>query len=431
MLVLSAVLFLIIALYNLRWATLILIALLPAYLLRFQIGPLPTTFLEVMIGVVVVVFLAKNIKILRLPRFAQALRMTDRLLLIFIALFLITATISIFVSTETQAALGIWKAYFIEPIILFFIFIQIFSKKDLPKIIYAIAISALLVSTLAIFQKFTGWNVPFEFWGKDGVFRVTSFYGFPNALGLYLAPIVPLLIFAIIKTLCRDALKRVSTKRTLTILFFIITTILALFAIIWAKSTGALIGLAAGALITALFFHRLRLPAILIIMIITSLFLLNIIPTQITQDLFLQDWSGQVRVKMWSETATMLTANWQNALFGIGLSAYPIAVAPFHIWDFVEIFQYPHNFILNFWSEIGLLGLLTFCALAFWFYKKTRYSAFLQFFLAWSMSTILIHGLVDVPYFKNDLAVFFWLLFGILILSTKQDKPIDETKKLC
>lgn len=32
-----------------------------------------------------------------------------------------------------------------------------------------------------------------------------------------------------------------------------------------------------------------------------------------------------------------------------------------------------------------------------------------------SMAALLVHGLVDVPYFKNDLAVLFWILISLSI----------------
>ena len=30
---------------------------------------------------------------------------------------------------------------------------------------------------------------------------------------------------------------------------------------------------------------------------------------------------------------------------------------------------------------------------------------------------IMLHGLVEVPYFKNDLALLFWIWMGLLIVS--------------
>ena len=39
------------------------------------------------------------------------------------------------------------------------------------------------------------------------------------------------------------------------------------------------------------------------------------------------------------------------------------------------------------------------------------------------MTVIIIHGLVDVPYFKNDLAVMFWALLAIMgIISLELEK---------
>lgn len=40
-----------------------------------------------------------------------------------------------------------------------------------------------------------------------------------------------------------------------------------------------------------------------------------------------------------------------------------------------------------------------------------------------AMIVIIVHGLVDVPYFKNDLAVMFWLflaMMGTINLELKQ-----------
>ncbi|MEK7122637.1 MAG: hypothetical protein AAB855_02150, partial [Patescibacteria group bacterium] len=98
---------------------------------------------------------------------------------------------------------------------------------------------------------------------------------------------------------------------------------------------------------------------------------------------------------------------------------------PYHTHDYLEIFLYPHNFIFNFWSETGLYGLISFlgvCAtlLIMLFARLRRENTFFirvtSFALFGAFMTILIHGLVDVPYFKNDLSVFFWFLVGSSIV---------------
>jgi len=430
----SIIFYLIIAIFNLCLAAFILITLLPSYLLRFSIGPLPSTFLEMMFFCLIIVWLIKKIRNRNLiDSLRKVKNLFGRSLLFIIGLFILSATIAIFISPNTRAALGIWKAYFVEPIILFFIFLDIFSKRDISKIILSLAISALIISGLAVLQKFTGWFVPYTFWGKDNTFRVTSFYGYPNAIGLYLAPIIPLIFFQIkyflnthLFVIPAQAGIQANKKQSILLTFFYLLIVICVpLSIIWSQSTGALIALILGLIITGLFFKRTKFWSVLFFIIILTLIFSNVLPTNITDTLFLKDWSGQVRVKMWTETWQMLK---HNFIFGAGLSGYKTLVAPYHIWPFVEIFQYPHNIIFNFWSETGLLGLISFLTLIFIFFKKiisefkTSQNKFLFFCLAWSMLIILIHGLVDVPYFKNDLAILFWLIFSFLFLIDKDEK---------
>ena len=48
------------------------------------------------------------------------------------------------------------------------------------------------------------------------------------------------------------------------------------------------------------------------------------------------------------------------------------------------------------------------------------------------MITILVHGLVDVPYLKNDLAILFWIIFGltISIYNTRRGAGVVERAAL-
>jgi uncharacterized protein YacL len=53
---------------------------------------------------------------------------------------------------------------------------------------------------------------------------------------------------------------------------------------------------------------------------------------------------------------------------------------------------------------------------------KTTESRYIVIGLICSMVAIIVHGLVDVPYFKNDLSVMFWIfmaMMGMIHVSSK------------
>jgi len=128
-----------------------------------------------------------------------------------------------------------------------------------------------------------------------------------------------------------------------------------------------------------------------------------------------------MRVQQWRETIELLKT---TPYFGSGLAGYQIAVIPFHQNSHVEIFLFPHNFFLNFYVHTGLLGLLAILwlvitAIVLWFKNyfsilKQPEAKVLNIVAGLALLEILIHGLVDVPYFKNDLAPLFLLVICLI-----------------
>ena len=131
----------------------------------------------------------------RLSGFFASLRMTKKSFLsLGIVLLLFSATISMIISPNLRAAAGLWKAYIIEPIFLFIIFITTFQKKDRRAIVTALSITVLATGCIALYQKFTGAWIPNPYWAAEQTRRVTSVWGFPNAIGLFTAPLIPLFV---------------------------------------------------------------------------------------------------------------------------------------------------------------------------------------------------------------------------------------------
>jgi putative inorganic carbon (HCO3(-)) transporter len=378
-----------------RWAFLLFVAFLPTYLIRFPLGGIPTTALEILFAILVVAWFRKREKRL------IDIKGWGALLLLWIGV----ATLQLFVSPDFRAAAGVWKAYFIEPVIFFLMacdFLRTHEERD--QALRALGGTALAVGALALIQHFNGFGVPPPFNGvpvppaTEAEFRSTAFYGFPNAIGLFLAPLIPLFIG------CFYADRK---KRTLAP-FWAAVVILSGLALLLAQSEGAIIGAAAGVIAAGLLAPKTRKLA-LGVSAFGAVLILLISPLRhfALEKASLNDWSGRVRKEMWVETFEMLK---DHPILGAGLSGYQKTFVPYHKAGHIEIFQYPHDILLNLWSELGIAGVIVFIFIMARFFQQTLSTK--SWTLAGAGVAILVHGLVDVPYFKNDLAMLFWLLMA-------------------
>ena len=124
------------------------------------------------------------------------------------------------------------------------------------------------------------------------------------------------------------------------------------------------------------------------------------------------------RFHLWSATLQMLK---DHPIFGAGLSGYAAVLGPYWNPYHPDRFTYPHNIVLSAWSETGLLGLIAFAWLmGAGFVRSLRGWRFgapgwrvIQLGVALALVAVLLHGLVDVPYWKNDLSLEFWVLLSL------------------
>jgi O-antigen ligase len=125
-----------------------------------------------------------------------------------------------------------------------------------------------------------------------------------------------------------------------------------------------------------------------------------------------------VRLTQWEETWNLLK---DHPFVGAGLAGYPEALAPYHTHSHIEIFQYPHNLFLNAWTELGLLGLVLLVFLGILLLRSTPHvrTSWIKMMVLAVFAEMFIHGLVDVPYFKNDLSIFSWILVTLLLYDSQ------------
>ncbi|MDO8669750.1 MAG: O-antigen ligase family protein, partial [Candidatus Buchananbacteria bacterium] len=385
---------------NFKLSLYLTIACLPSYLIRFTLFGIPFTLLEAMIIIACLFFLLKY-------KLAWWKEFTANTFFWPITLVLIISLVAIIISPNQVGGAGIWKAYFLEPILFYILVINtIKSKKDLQNIFWCLGLSALYLSLISFWQFFSGWNMPEAFLKADGsVDRVVSVFGYPNALGLYLSPVI--ILFTGFLFWSKDKIA-IQLLKTVTILFSFTTIILA-------QSEAAILSVMGIWLLLGLTLKKTRYYVLsLVIILILSFIFIPTVNNYLSEKILLQDYSGFIRRLIWQESFTMIKDNW---FWGAGLAGYQTKIIPYHLPKF-EIFLYPHNIILNFWSELGLLGLLAFVWIfikSFWqntrAYLRSSHNL-INLTLALVIVQLLVHGLVDVPYFKNDLSVLFWLVIS-------------------
>ncbi len=411
---------------NVRFALIMLAALLPTYLIRFPVFGIPATFLEILLVLTVLVWCIQTS-----PRQLKK-HLTSLPYRYIILVFVFAATLAVFVAPELRAALGVWKAYIIEPTLFYIVATVVLKKRDIPWIIGSLGISALLMSLVSTYQEFTGWGIPNPFWAAEETRRVTSFYGYPNALGLYAAPIL-ILIFGWLMTSVQQRVK--DGLYWITLFFQMSVLIFGIAAILFAESHGAVLALAAGLVFFGMLLSR-RSAAITGAIILMGVGVLLLLPgyrIPLWEEVTLQGVSGEIRRMQWQETWAMLQ---ERPLAGAGLSGYQAAVAPFHTADHIEVYLYPHTLIFNFWSEVGFVGMIALLGLWLFILVRTAWlgqgiaqrhaelsldpepvvQRRLLLAVSAAFTVMLVHGLVDVPYFKNDLSVLFWLMVAMSVV---------------
>jgi uncharacterized membrane protein len=81
---------------------------------------------------------------------------------------------------------------------------------------------------------------------------------------------------------------------------------------------------------------------------------------------------------------------------------------------------------LSYWLSLGVFGLAAFIILIINFFVRlgrSKSDVTLSAGLFAAMTAILIHGIIDTTYFKNDLSAIFWLIMALsLLLETKKKR---------
>jgi O-antigen ligase len=374
---------------------------LPLYVVRWHYGPLPTTLLETIIGVTVVAYLATLWSERRLP---HARTWFD----IPVALLLLAGVISVLDAPSPVAALGIYRAYFLEAVACFYIAVDLLrTRREVMNFVLVAGAAGGVYAVgeiLAFLNAVVHHNLNLS---AAPSFLNTS----ANADALYLeAPFAFALAFALFGARTKE--------RIVAAGLFGVIALGYLLAFSRASYLAAVV--LAAILILNAQTPRLRLWAL------GGLVLLGLIVVEVpfvNQRFLTLANSVENREGIYREAVQML---FHRPILGAGIAGFPLRVAPFRPSG-AAIQIYPHDIWLTTWSELGLLGVIAFAVIFFGALirgaRALAYAVDVSRPLLWGSigSLVLwgVHGLFDSPYWKNDLSVQFWLVLALQVVAIR------------
>jgi len=376
--------------------------LIPFYFFRFKIFGLPTNVLEISIGLLFIVTLISLISNKQKINFGTW----------WYYLLVLMAFANILLADDKVKALGIAKGWFLFPALLYFAIINLVKKKDLPKLTFPIFISLMIVSIWAIFQKL-GLITTLFYQAEDqtfsqylvGNFRVYGPFESPNYLAMYLVPTMFLTIIG------WQSIKNNSLRVILALAY-----ILPLLALYSSGSRAGILAFGVSVFAYAFWAEKRRIGSVIVTWGLLFMVILAV-------GLFFYKYgfnpaSDNIRLEIY-RYAWQITKS--NPVLGIGLGNFQIKIAEVtaNALDFkthaLPYAIHPHNIFLAFWLNLGLVGLGIFVLMIGKFLlslKKISKKNMIQGVLLMTMVAILVHGLFDTPYFKNDLSTTFWLILA-------------------
>ena len=398
----------------------ITIFLIPFYFIRFSVfHRIPTNIFEV---AVLITFLVTLVLAIVRKKFNS-----NGYLPYFL---LITAGASIILSQDMVSALGIFKGWFLIPVLLYLSIINAFSQEELPKISVPLLFSVIIVSIWAILQKY-GIITTLFYQRGDASFnqyltehsRVFGPFESPNYLAMFIVPasLLTIPVFSLIQS-------------KIVKVFLALIYLLPLAALLLSGSRGGIIGLVLAVLIYLFvskkdkFFNSTIISTGFAIVVFSAMALA-------AYKFGFDPKSDSVRIEIYKYSLQILRNNWH---FGIGLGDFYTNISA--ITPLAESFKtfalpyalHPHNIFLAFWLNLGLAGFLVFIGLLisfFWRMFKHQGKNLLWGGALMAMIAILTHGMFDSTYWKNDLSALFWLTMAVgwIVCSSKMSKEISNS----
>lgn len=321
----------------------------------------------------------------------------------------LVAVLSLSWARYTDVATTELRALVVEPLLFYVIFRALRpSRRTILHCVAALIGASVLVCVIGLLRYFSGNDVIVA---EEGARRLISVYGSPNNVGLLLGRSIP---FALALLLVGQSAR----ARLAWVAALLVMGITALLT----QSVGAIVlGIPIGIAVALIAYARRRafVPILGIgAALAAGLAVLTGVSARFANLLDFTSGTSFLRIRLWESAIEIIR---DHPVLGIGLDQFLYYysgeyVRPDAIWDLN--LSHPHNFLLDYWTRLGIAGPIIFLLIqfAFWRYalvtlsrlRHTDRSAFaVMLGLMGSMAALLGHGLIDNSVFVIDLAFIF------------------------
>lgn len=390
-----------------RFATLLAVSAIPLYIVKFPFAQLPLNYWEML---VVVLSLLQIHRIAEIKNIFSSLKPFGVWGVLLIGVGLIAGTL---VAPDLPVALGIIKGWFVIPILLGLSIWANHTKGFDILVVRALILGCLPLALTAIFQMITG-----DFITLDS--RASGWFLSANYLGLFLVPVILL------------SARGIFVENRLDRILVILSLGLTMIAVLGSHSLGSISALLVGVLVIISGTIKptkapLAITGLVVFLAVASYFLGDRL-----EAFFVSGGSSSwdIRLQIWSVSLAMLKEHW---LTGIGLGAfssiYPQIVTTIFPNPLEHLVLHPHNLFLAWAINTGLAGLggFIFVVIQWWRTVSNISDNLWRASLFSSMLALLVHGLLDTQYFKNDLSASFWI---IVFLSLSLNVSSQKSQKV-
>jgi O-antigen ligase len=320
--------------------------------------------------------------------------------------FLVVSAVSLFVSQYLKYSLREYRVVILEPL-LFYVLLTttLEGNRDALRLANVFIFLGAVVAAFSLYHYLFVGVVE----ATGGVRRLLAVYHSPNALALFLGRFL---------AFCWPFLLLSQRWRRWP---YLVAFGLGLTALYLTYSRGAWLAVGFSLLFVVALVGSRR---ILLAAAGAGALLATVVAFLLPWGRLLSQTTSARRLYIWQAAWNIVR---DHPLFGIGLDNFLYHYPDYMVkeaWQEPHI-SHPHNILLDFWTRLGILGVLAMAWLQTIFWRTgariyvrvtSREERVLVLALMSGMLEGLAHGLIDNSFFLIDLAMVFWFFFGLMAL---------------